>query len=195
MCNELTGRKKEIVEAAIEVINRSGLKDLTIYKIAKEIGVVPSALYRHFKSKEEILDGVLSLVKQRFKQNIKEVREEHISAISQLDAILTKHVKFIKEKKALPRILFSEEIIGDSKKRRKRLAEIIKEQVNTISEIIKEGQRQKEIREDIDPVSAALMFLGIVQPAAILWHASGGEFDLTEHAKNAWKIFKSFLTQ
>ncbi len=188
-------RKLEIVEAALEIINHEGLKALTISSIAKKIGIVPSALYRHYKSKEDILDGVLEMVRERFRKNIDQVKQEHFSPISQLDAILTKHINFIKAKKALPRVLFSEEIIGDSQKRRILLAEIIKEQIEKIAGIISEGQRQKEIKKDVDPQTIAIMFLGIVQPAAILWHASNGNFDLTEHAQNAWTVFRDFLME
>ncbi len=186
-------KRVEIAEAALEVINKRGLKGLTVSGIANEIGVVPSALYRHYKNKGEILDEVLALIRERFRENIEKVKKEHLSSLAQLDAILARHINFIKERKALPRILFSEEIIGDSKKRRKVLAEIIKEQIDSISEIISEGQRAREIRKDLDPISLAIMFLGIVQPAAILWHASEGKFDLVDHAKKAWNSFKDFL--
>ncbi len=186
-------KRIEIAEVALEIINRRGLKDLTITAIANEIGVVPSALYKHYKNKEEILDEVLALVREKFRENIQKVKKEHLTSLAQLDAILARHINFIRERKALPRILFSEEIIGDSKRRKKVLAKIIKEQIENISQIISEGQKSREIRKDLDPISLAIMFLGIVQPAAILWHASEGEFDLVDYAKKAWNYFKEFL--
>ncbi len=186
-------KRVEIAEVALEIINRRGLKDLTITAIANEIGVVPSALYKHYKNKEEILDEVLALVREKFRKNIQKVKKEHLTSLAQLDAILARHINFIRERKALPRILFSEEIIGDSKRRKKVLAKIIKEQIENISQIISEGQKSREIRKDLDPISLAIMFLGIVQPAAILWHASEGEFDLVDYAKKAWNYFKEFL--
>jgi hypothetical protein len=35
----------------------------------------------------------------------------------------------------------------------------------------------------------AVFFWGMIQPAAVIWNLSDGEFDLIRHSKNAWKLF------
>lgn len=186
-------RKADIAEAALRLVNREGLKRLSVGRLAEELGLVPSALYRHFPNKDAILDAVLELVEQRLADHVEKVRRDHFSALSRLDALLARHVFFITSNQALPRILFSEEIIGDAERRRERLGEIIHAHVMRIAAIIKEGQKDGEIRSDISAQAAAVMFLGIVQPAAILWHASGGRFDFSEHARTAWKLYQECL--
>jgi hypothetical protein len=42
----------------------------------------------------------------------------------------------------------------------------------------------------VDPATAALLFLGIVVPAGILWHLTEGGFDVTRHAERAWQIYR-----
>ena len=37
------------------------------------------------------------------------------------------------------------------------------------------------------------MFLGIIQPAAILWRLSEEKFDVTRHAEKAWKVMSEVL--
>jgi hypothetical protein len=37
------------------------------------------------------------------------------------------------------------------------------------------------------------MFLGLVQPAAILWQLSDGGIDVTKHAERAWQIFSDAI--
>jgi hypothetical protein len=32
------------------------------------------------------------------------------------------------------------------------------------------------------------MFLGLIQPGAILWQLSDGDFDVAEHASRAWRV-------
>lgn len=188
-----TRRKADIVEAALRLVNREGLKRFSVVRLAQELGVVPSTLYRHYPNKDAILDAVLELVGERLAEHVEEVRREHFSTLSRLDALLAHHVFFITSNQALPRILFSEEIIGDADRRRKRLGEIIHAHVTRIADFIEEGQKEGEIRSDVSAEAAAVMFLGIVQPAAILWHVSGGRFDFSEHARTAWKLYRECL--
>ncbi|ROQ90148.1 TetR/AcrR family transcriptional regulator [Desulfosoma caldarium] len=187
------GRRQEIAEAALRLVNREGLKRLNVSRLARELGVVPSALYRHYANKDAILDAVLELVGERLAEHVDQVRREHFSSLARLDALLAQHVFFITSHQALPRILFSEEIIGDAEQRRARLGEIIHAHVMRIAAIIQEGQQDGELRSDVPAEAAAVMFLGIVQPAAILWHVSGGRFDFSEHARTAWKLYRQCL--
>jgi len=39
----------------------------------------------------------------------------------------------------------------------------------------------------------SVMFLGLVQPAAILWHVSDGGFDVTRQADRAWRVFREVI--
>jgi TetR/AcrR family transcriptional regulator, tetracycline repressor protein len=47
-----------VVDRAIALVDQSGLDTLTIRKLATELGVTPMALYWHFRSKDELLDGL-----------------------------------------------------------------------------------------------------------------------------------------
>ncbi|MCK7470130.1 MAG: TetR/AcrR family transcriptional regulator [Desulfomicrobium escambiense] len=60
MANSET-RKKEIIEAAINLIAESGIQNLTVRGISAKIGVTDAALYRHYKNKTDILLGILKL--------------------------------------------------------------------------------------------------------------------------------------
>jgi TetR/AcrR family transcriptional regulator, tetracycline repressor protein len=50
--------KAAVVGRAIKLADANGLDALTIRKLAQELGVTPMALYWHFRSKEELLEGL-----------------------------------------------------------------------------------------------------------------------------------------
>ena len=54
--------REAIVEAALALLERAPHDPLTIARIAAEVDAVPAALYRHFASLDELLDGVLGRV-------------------------------------------------------------------------------------------------------------------------------------
>jgi AcrR family transcriptional regulator len=54
--------REAILRAALHVADRDGLNRLTIRKLAAALGASPMALYRHFRNKEEIVDGLMDVV-------------------------------------------------------------------------------------------------------------------------------------
>jgi TetR/AcrR family transcriptional regulator, tetracycline repressor protein len=54
--------KRAVTEAALKLADADGLDTLTIRKLAQHLGVTPMALYWHFRSKEDLLEGVAEQV-------------------------------------------------------------------------------------------------------------------------------------
>jgi hypothetical protein len=58
---------------------------------------------------------------------------------------------------------------------------------------MRQGQHAGRIRADVTPDTLALLFLGLIQPPAFLWHLSGEAFDLTAHTDQAWQVFSGAI--
>jgi len=54
--------RESILEAGVALLERAPGEPLTVGRIAAEVDAVPAALYRHFASLDELLDGVLGQV-------------------------------------------------------------------------------------------------------------------------------------
>lgn len=182
-------RQEQITQAALSLIASDGLKGLSMAKIAHKVGIVPSAVYRHFNSKDEVIDGVLDFIQDRLLGNVDAVCAETREPLERLRLLLMRHVKLIRENQAIPRIIFSEDVYGGHPDRRAKVYRIIWDYLNQVGELIGQGQKEGRMRSDVNTETAALMFLGIIQPAAILWHMSNGSFDITKHTEKAWEIF------
>lgn len=50
-----SGRREQILAAAVPLFHREGFAQVTMSRIAADVGLTPSALYRHFDGKTEIL--------------------------------------------------------------------------------------------------------------------------------------------
>jgi len=183
-------RKEQIVEAALEVIALHGVRGLSIARIARRVGLVPSAIYRHFSGKNEVLDATLSLIEQRLSSNVDIARTEKGNAVESLQRLLKLHVQFIRENKGILRIIFSDDLYSDRPSRKTDAYRMIRRYLRKVEDIIREGQARQHIRPDLNPETLSLLFLGMIQPGAILWSMSDGEFDITRHAERAWRIFR-----
>ena len=85
--------------------------------------------------------------------------------------------------------MFAEEIYEGKPARRRAMYQTIQAYLARVGEIVEHGQATGAIRKDVEPATAAVMFLGLVQPAAILWSMSGGKFDVAAHSGRAWKVY------
>jgi TetR/AcrR family tetracycline transcriptional repressor len=54
--------KRAVTDRALKLADADGLDTLTIRKLAQDLGVTPMALYWHFRSKEDLLEGVAERV-------------------------------------------------------------------------------------------------------------------------------------
>jgi len=54
--------REAILRAALQIADRDGLGGLTMRKIAGRLGASPMGVYRHFRNKAEIVDGLVDLV-------------------------------------------------------------------------------------------------------------------------------------
>ena len=182
-------RQEQIAHAALDLVATRGIRGLNISAVARRIGVVPSAIYRHFKSKDDVLDAVLNLISTRLLSNISAARSKTSDTLECLRYLLMLHVQLIRENGAIPRVVFSDEVYGGHSGRRVKMYMILQKYIGEVTKIVQEGQQRGQIRVGLHAETMALMFLGIIQPAAIIWHLSEEKFDVTKHAKKAWNIF------
>jgi AcrR family transcriptional regulator len=54
--------KAAVLDAGLALADAEGLEALTIRRLAQDLGVTPMALYWHFKSKDELLEGLVDRV-------------------------------------------------------------------------------------------------------------------------------------
>ncbi|MBN2560027.1 MAG: TetR/AcrR family transcriptional regulator [Phycisphaerae bacterium] len=186
-------RQEQIAEAALGLIGRHGLQGLSVARVARQIGLVPSAIYRHFDGKERVLDAVLDLIGSRLHGNVGVVTREGGDPLDQLRRLLMRHIELIRDNQGIPRVIFSEELYAGRPERRRKVYEIIAGYLKSVAQLIRRGQKAGRIRENADPDVLAVMFLGLVQPAAILWHVSDGVFDVTKQAERGWKVFREAI--
>ena len=80
-------RKDEIVRAALAIVENSGLDKLNINEIAAKVEMVPAAIYRHFKGREEIVAALIEHIDQRLQYNLSQANAVTGTAMGKLMVI------------------------------------------------------------------------------------------------------------
>jgi AcrR family transcriptional regulator len=168
---------------------------MTIDRIASMVGIVPSAIYRHFTNKRAILEAVLGMIGERMKNNIIIAVKENNNSLESIRNVLMRQVQLIMEFSAIPQILFSEEVYRENLDLKDKLYTMIKSFLRTLSAVVERGQQEGLIRTDMEAERIAIMFLGLFQPAAFLYHLSDGRFDIVKQVDTTWKMFSKAIQQ
>jgi AcrR family transcriptional regulator len=186
-------RQDQIAEAALDIVRKDGLRALNVAAVAEKVGIVPSAVYRHFENKGQIVSAVLQLLQTRLNAHFQGVVNLDLEPVEKLHLLLNRHIELISNNNAIPRILFSEEVLGGMPEKQQQLYGIVQDVLRNVSEIVIEGQEKGSIRKDLPPENIAVSFIGMIQPAAIIWNLSNGEFDLVRHSQKAWQLYSEAI--
>ncbi len=62
------GTKERIIEEALELFSKKGYAGTSIKEIASAVSIKDSSLYKHFKSKKEIFDTIVTIMGNRMEQ-------------------------------------------------------------------------------------------------------------------------------
>lgn len=186
-------RREQIVQAALGLIAQQGLRRLSMGAVARRVGLVPSALYRHFQNKEEIVLACFEFVRSRVLANLETVTAASPNALERLERLLRRTVQMVRELQAIPRIVFAEGFASEEPARRRRIYQLVQGVLARLEEVVREGQRRGEIRADLDARALAVMVWSQLPPLVILWHVSEGQFDVTRQAEKSWRVLRQAL--
>lgn len=186
-------RRRQIAEAALDVMSANGLRGLSIAAVARRVGLTPSAIYRHYTGKDQVLDAALEHLRQTFLGNVAAVRAETDDPLERLRRLVQRHLAFFMQNIALPRIIFSDETIAAHSERRARVYRLVRGYLDAIADVVRDGQARGLLGRRIDPDTASLLFLGMVQPGGFLRLLSGGQFDVAAHLDRVWPLYESLL--
>ncbi|MEV0030355.1 TetR/AcrR family transcriptional regulator [Nocardia sp. NPDC050793] len=81
-----TNRRALVVSAAAELFARDGYANVGVGQVADAVAVGPSALYRHFRNKQDLLHAVVADALVTFETLLAELREHPDDAMSALAA-------------------------------------------------------------------------------------------------------------
>lgn len=186
-------RQEQIALAALRLAE-NGLRAVTVTAVAEAVGLVPSALYRHFKNRNEILCAAFEVLRSMLRANL-EASAMEPDALLGLERFWRRHIGLLRNNGAMPRILFSEDVAAPGSPFRQMLIEGQDAMVAGIAGIISQGQQAGRIREDQQSRDLAVLFLGQLLLPAHMYYIRRGEFDLEAQVERNWYIFKEMLVQ
>lgn len=186
-------RKQQIIDAARKLIIKKGSEHLTVRAMAKEVGLTEAAIYRHFKSKREILSFLMNHIMDTMLHDVERTATENSPSLNTIDQALKQHLSEIEQRKGMSFQIIAEIISLGDKKLNKDVYEKLNVYIDRLKNLLSEGVRSGSVKEDIDLEASALLLFGMIQGLANIWALSGYSFDLSEKYESLWAIYRQAI--
>jgi AcrR family transcriptional regulator len=183
-------RQKQIVDAARKVIIKYGSEHVTVRRIAKEVGFTEGAIYRHFKSKRDILSLMADNIEDSLLGDITGKAAAGHTPLETLDLTLRSHLSTIAQRHGVSFQVIAEIISLGDKKLNKKISSTINKYMDSLKQLISEAVKAGELRNDVDLDGSAMLLFGMIQGLVNVWALSGYSFDLEQRYSVVWGIFR-----
>jgi len=163
-----TPRQDEILDHAMALVRQGGLGALTTKRLAGSVGFTEAALYRHFPSKQALILGMMDRLEAMLLGRIRSIAaEEDLPVAERLQRIVLHHTTIIREHQSLPILLLAEASVSEDRVLLDRMRSIFRGSLETVEDLIAEGQARGEIVHGPEPDCLAMLFLGAPASLAI----------------------------
>ncbi|SDE07456.1 TetR/AcrR family transcriptional regulator [Sporomusa acidovorans] len=170
-------RKDAIVLSAIEIIDELGLQALSTKELASRQKISESALYRHFKSKDDIVMQVLKYFSKFDRAILHSAQQMDGSAKQRIIFYIKSFVEYYENFRALTALLFSYEPLRHYNQETKdKVESIFADRFKAVAEILAVGQQKGELTAGYTPKEFAEIILGTCQITILRWRINDYNF-------------------
>jgi TetR/AcrR family transcriptional regulator, fatty acid metabolism regulator protein len=166
-------RKAQILETALKIVHNSGISSLTLRQIANDVGVSEAALFRHFKSKEDMVNALAIRV---FEANQFVPRGE--GPWETLQNLMIWQLALFQDNPEHTSVLFQEDLFRDFPVVKERFDLRRRSRSSLIAQLVKGGQGEGTFSPDVDGETFAILFMGSIRMAVLEWRQGNFSYDL-----------------
>lgn len=186
-------RRKEIVQATMELTAEQGIKKVTTQAIADRVGIAQPTVFRHFKTREAIFAAVIGWISENLFKAISKGMDPSAPADEKLHLLLQRQLGFISKHRAVPKVLFSDLLHLESPKLKAALQEVMSRYSKRVTQLLNEGIETGLFREDLDADETARYITAMIQGLVLRWSIYEFSFPLEKEADLIWKFLQPIL--
>ncbi|HSM43730.1 MAG TPA: TetR/AcrR family transcriptional regulator [Acidimicrobiia bacterium] len=167
--------REDVVRAAGRLFAERGYHGTSMRDLGKELGLLGSSLYSHVSSKQDLLVEVVREGARLFEHSAEKSLGIEGTASERLDALVAGHVAVVVDNIEVSRTFLNEARMLDGA-HRSRVVAARDHYEEAFRAVIREGIEDGSFRSDVDPKTASIFILSILN-AIERWYRPDGELD------------------
>ena len=163
---ENTQKRLEIADAALRVIGSRGIAGLTTATLADELGVSAGAPFRHFKSRQEILEAVALRVADLIEATFP---APGLPPFERLEGLFTARVEMLGKESGIARLIFSDQFAKALPPEAvAHIHRVVRQTRTFVLQALQDAAGAGLIRRDIPPEDLLVPVMGTLQHLGFL---------------------------
>jgi len=187
---DITPRQLEIIEAAGKILTVSGVSGLTIKNLAKEMQFSESAIYRHFKSKEDIIVAMLNYLADSTDERLSNLNSSS-GPEETFKALFREQFRFFNDSPHFVVAVFSDGLMEESQLINQNILKLMNVKIKHLMPIIMEGQQKGIFTNAITTDELMHIIMGTFKLQMFKWRIANFQFDIKRNGDN---MVQSILT-
>jgi len=155
-------KRRAILHAALKVFAERGYHGCRIADVAGEAGVAYGLVYHYFRNKDELLESVFDEQWRIFIGAIRAISEGPGGAAEQIASVIRFALDVFRTAPAAVRVLILEVPRSPDVVRAGSTRQTFETAMRLVAEMVQRGQREGELRTDLEPLVAAASVLGVL---------------------------------
>jgi TetR/AcrR family fatty acid metabolism transcriptional regulator len=184
----------QIIDAAVITIAENGYHQTQVSKIAKQAGVADGTIYLYFKNKEDILISLFQEKMANFIEKIKEIIAGKQTAAEKIFMIIENHFRILSQNPKMA-VVTQLELRQSNQELRQRINNVLKEYLDFMEQILREGVESGEFPPDLNTRIARQMLFGTIDEIATTWVMNKQKYDLVALAPTVAKLLLKGLLE
>ncbi|MBL0066293.1 MAG: TetR/AcrR family transcriptional regulator [Bacteroidetes bacterium] len=177
---DLSERQLEIIEAAGRILTSSGVSGLTIKNLAAEMKFSEGAIYRHFKSKEDIIIAMLNYLAQTMDSRLTGTLATELSVEEKFIALFRNQFSFFKKNPHFVVAVFSDGLMEASQSINETILKIMDVKLKHLYSVLAEGQKKGVFTKSILTAELVHIAMGAFRLHMYKWRVANFSFDIQQ---------------
>ncbi|NYT63228.1 TetR/AcrR family transcriptional regulator [Alcaligenaceae bacterium] len=183
-------RRAVTVLAVIKLASTQNPSDITTAAIASEMGLTQGALFRHFPTKDAILQAVMAWVAENLLACIDQAMQDASTPLAALEGMYMAHIGFVAKHPGVPRIIFSELQRAGETAAKHIVQTLLLHYGERLRKVINNGKAQGELDPLLDTNAAATLFVGTIQGLVMQSLVANNVAGIAQNAAQVFTIYQ-----
>ncbi len=155
-------RRLQILQVLAEMLQNPKGERVTTAALAAKIDVSEAALYRHFASKAQMFEGLISFIEQTVFGLINQINQKEESGLAQAHGILQMLLFFAEKNPGMTRVLLGDALLQEDDRLQERITQVLDRVEASLKQALRIAQTQGGVwaqlgQEEVSIRAAMLM--------------------------------------
>ncbi len=181
----LLHRKDSLVLTTIEVIDELGIQGLSTREIAKRQGISEATLFRHYRTKNELLMAVLDFYSQYDSDIVKSIHLKNLLGREAVFFWMNSYVEYYENYPAITSITQVYDVLTNDESLSEKINEIFNYRNNSLAELVEQAKEAGHIKTELSTQSIVDTIIGLKMFNCLKWRLKKFDFSLKQTTLSA----------